>query len=196
MNTILSYYGGKQKIASWILSYFPDDYKKLHYVEPFAGGLALLFRKEPSDRETINDIDKNVYTFWKVLTDEKQGPELVDKLKKILYIEDLYKESIEKLKCNFISELERAYSYYVALQMSYSNKITGGFGYSKDLYKKDSLIFYNKTKRLDEFRERFKNVQVLNKDALEVIQKMDSKKTFFYIDPPYINTYQGDYAGI
>jgi len=33
--------------------------------------------------------------------------------------------------------------------------------------------------------ERFRRVQILNRDAFEVIAKWDSEQTVFYCDPPY-----------
>ncbi|WP_370017835.1 DNA adenine methylase [Planotetraspora sp. GP83] len=38
-----------------------------HYVEPFAGSLAVLLARKPSRLETVNDLDRDLMTFWKVL---------------------------------------------------------------------------------------------------------------------------------
>lgn len=46
MKTPLTYYGGKQKLCSTILEILPDH--KL-YCEPFVGGGAVFFGKEPSE---------------------------------------------------------------------------------------------------------------------------------------------------
>lgn len=40
-----------------------------HYCEPFAGGLSVLLAKPPSLIETVNDLDKRIITFWRVLRD-------------------------------------------------------------------------------------------------------------------------------
>jgi DNA adenine methylase len=61
MKTPISYYGGKQKMIPHILPLIPEH--KI-YVEPFFGGGAIFFAKEPSKIEVINDIDKRVYNFW------------------------------------------------------------------------------------------------------------------------------------
>ncbi|NUR08977.1 MAG: DNA adenine methylase [Nocardioidaceae bacterium] len=60
------YYGSKASIASWIVSLLPDH---AHYVEPFAGSLAVLLAKAPSPMETVNDLDEQLVTFWRVLRD-------------------------------------------------------------------------------------------------------------------------------
>ena len=59
MKPLISYYGGKQRIASRILDYFPPH---TVYVEPIAGGAALLFAKSKPVvkdkslyREVLND---------------------------------------------------------------------------------------------------------------------------------------------
>ena len=61
-----SYVGGKQGMAARIVGLIqPHD----HYVEPFAGSLAVLLAKPPSMFETVNDIDGDLVNFWQVLRD-------------------------------------------------------------------------------------------------------------------------------
>jgi len=54
MKTPLSYYGGKQTLASRIPGLIPPH--RL-YCEPFSGGAAVFFAKEQSKVEIINDTD-------------------------------------------------------------------------------------------------------------------------------------------
>lgn len=63
----MPYYGGKQRIASKIVATFPAH---THYIEPYAGGLSVLLAKPPSKIETINDLDGELVTFWRVLRDQ------------------------------------------------------------------------------------------------------------------------------
>jgi DNA adenine methylase len=61
-----AYYGGKTKLAGTIAALLPDH---LHYVEPFAGSLAVLLAKPRSRMETVNDLDGALINFWRVLRD-------------------------------------------------------------------------------------------------------------------------------
>src|SRR4051794_39406089 len=39
-----------------------------HYVEPYAGGLAVLLARDPDDTsEVVNDLHRDLTTFWRVL---------------------------------------------------------------------------------------------------------------------------------
>ena len=46
----LSYIGGKNRLATRLISLFP---KHTTYVEPFAGGAQVFFHKEPSAVEVV-----------------------------------------------------------------------------------------------------------------------------------------------
>ncbi len=64
MKTPITYYGGKQKLASTIVPLIPEH---TLYNEPFAGGAAIMFAKEPSELEVLNDTNKELINFYKVL---------------------------------------------------------------------------------------------------------------------------------
>lgn len=69
MRPPIAYYGGKQRVAQAISSMLPAH---SHYVEPFAASLAVLLAKPASRLETVNDLDGDLMTFWRVLRDQPQ----------------------------------------------------------------------------------------------------------------------------
>jgi DNA adenine methylase len=79
MKPPLAYYGGKTSIAEKIVRLLPAHE---HYVEPFAGSLAVLLAKPPSRMETVNDLDRDLMTFWKVLRDRPLELERAGTLRK------------------------------------------------------------------------------------------------------------------
>src|ERR1043165_4565225 len=64
-----AYYGGKTKLAARSAGLLPGH---SHYVEPFAGSLAVLLAKDPTRLETVNDIDGDLMLFWRVLRDQPE----------------------------------------------------------------------------------------------------------------------------
>lgn len=67
MKSPIPYFGGKQRLAPWIVGMLPEHE---HYVEPFAGSLSVLLAKRPTRMETVNDLDGELMTFWRVLRDQ------------------------------------------------------------------------------------------------------------------------------
>ena len=51
-------------MADWILSFFSEHQT---YLEPFFGSGAVLFTKQRSQLETINDIDGEIFNLFKVI---------------------------------------------------------------------------------------------------------------------------------
>ena len=65
MNSPLAYIGGKSRLSKIIIDAIPAHKT---YVEVFAGGAWVFFRKEPSAVEVINDLDKELVSFYRVLS--------------------------------------------------------------------------------------------------------------------------------
>jgi DNA adenine methylase len=194
MKPPFSYYGGKQRLITKLIPLIP---KHTVYVEPFAGGAALLFAKPWPNvfnnhhySEVINDTNKDVVHFYRTLRDKKLGPQLVERLSLTLYSRSEHELRNEKTT----DPVERAARFYCDIEMSFSNKLGGGWGtviYGKNLF----ATWMNKVNRLPEYLSRMASVGVECDDALNVIKRWDSPQTFFYCDPPYPGAYQGHYAG-
>ncbi len=65
LKTPISYYGGKQKLATKILSLIPEQHTL--YAEPFLGGAAVFFSKQASKIEVLNDTNRELINFYKVV---------------------------------------------------------------------------------------------------------------------------------
>lgn len=61
------YFGGKVTLGPTIAALLPEH---RHYVEPYCGSLAVLLAKPPSAFETVNDLDQQLMTFWRVLREQ------------------------------------------------------------------------------------------------------------------------------
>ena len=70
MKQILKYPGSKYKSADWIIRQFPEHHS---YLEPFFGSGAILFNKERSDIETINDLDGEVINLFRQIKEAPQA---------------------------------------------------------------------------------------------------------------------------
>jgi DNA adenine methylase len=89
MKTPISYYGGKQSMLKHILPIIPEH---RIYVEPFFGGGAVFFGKEPSKVEVINDYNSNVVVFYQQLkTNFAELKKLIDATP---YSRDTYKSAL------------------------------------------------------------------------------------------------------
>ena len=187
LKTPISYYGGKQNLVSELLPLIP---KHVQYVEPFCGGASLFWAKKPSEHEVINDYDLRIFNFWQVL--QSDFNKLQEKIQSTLHSEAIYYHAKDILKSELKDKIEYAWAFWVQTQMSFSNKIYGGFAFNS-LGQTSLLLSNKKNSFVGVFHKRLNKVEIFNRDALELILSKDTKDTFFYFDPPYAESHCGHY---
>lgn len=67
----MTYFGGKTRLARRVAALLP---RHEHYVECFAGSLAILLAKAPSRLETVSDLDGDLMAFWRTLRERPCRP--------------------------------------------------------------------------------------------------------------------------
>lgn len=198
ISPLISYYGGKQRIASKIVERIRQIPHTV-YAEPFAGGLAVLFAKgKPAVtnishyREAVNDHDDRLITLYRVA--RTQPDELQRWIDLTPYSQSEHTRAKQWLKEPGHTELELAWAYYVSIQMSFSNDLGCGWR-TGVMTRNQAATWSNKQQRLPEAMERLRSVHIACEDAIRFIQRWDSPQTLFYCDPPYPGANQGHYGG-
>jgi len=189
--TPISYYGGKQKLATKILERIPAH--KL-YCEPFVGGAAIFFAKESSELEVLNDTNKELINFYRVV--QNQYVELEKMINVTLHSRSLHKDaSVIYNNPHLFSEVKRAWSVWVQSTQSFSAQLDSSWGYDLSKNTTTKKIMNNRERFTADYAIRLQNVQLESTDALYVIQSRDTPDSFFYCDPPYIGSDCGHYDG-
>lgn len=197
MKTPITYYGGKQQLVPTILPMIPSH--RL-YVEPYFGGGAVFFAKNPSFLEVINDINGNLITFYYVVKQQLLFDHLYERVQETLHSEALYK----KAKRIFFrtdpmvdSQVDIAWATWVMTNISYSGSPVGGWKWDNGTAGSHTGIVmqHYREQFTRKLHERLQNVQISQRDAIEVIKQRDTADTFFYLDPPYPGCNQKHYKG-
>jgi DNA adenine methylase len=175
------YFGGKQRIAEQIISLMPEHG---HYVEPYAGGLSVLYAKEPAKHETVNDLDGNLMTFWRVL---REQPE---ELYNACFLTPWSRDELALPLTPDLSDVERARRVWVKLTQGRGARLVNtGWRFVVDPNSPTSMASYRRgyLDRLLPAAERLANVCLESRDALQIIEKYGKfDDTLLYVDPPYL----------
>ena len=211
MKTPINYYGGKQNMLKHILPIIPHH--RL-YVEPFFGGGAVFWAKPPSKSECVNDLNENLITFYRQLkTNFNELKSMVDgslycrtDYDRALYIysgkisDNIPHSWKDGLNDKFeIKPIDKAWAVWYLSCVCFSSIIGNSFGYERKSNQQILKINNRKLNFNNHLSIRLENVCIENRDALYIISSRDNQSssddTFFYCDPPYIETDQGHYKG-
>jgi DNA adenine methylase len=191
MKTPISYYGGKQKLATTILDLIPAHQL---YCEPFIGGGAIFFSKPPSGVEVLNDTNTELINFYRVC--QNKYFQLESLIRSTLHSRRLHSDaSVIYANPHLFDEIYRAWSVWVLSSQSFSSKLDGTWGYDKKENTNTQKINNKREQFTELMAQRLQNVQFECADALYIIQSRDTPESFFYCDPPYYNSNCGHYDG-
>ncbi len=191
LKSAITYYGGKQKLVSTILPLFPEH---TLYSEPFAGGAALLFAKEPSEIEVINDLNTELINFYKVI--QQDFTSLSGEIKITLHSRKQHEHAGIVYKYpELFSPLKRAWAVWVLASQSFASMLDGSWGYDKGKNTMSKKVSNKGIQFTIDYAIRLQNVQIECADALYIIKSRDTVNSFFYCDPPYFNSDCGHYVG-
>lgn len=170
--------GGKSKLRKTIIEMIPQH---TCYIELFFGAGWVYFGKEPSKVEVINDIDKELVNLFRTI--KYHAPEVERLLEYEFSGRDIFEE-YKNCTLEYMTEIHRAIRFLYIITQSFAGK-GKNYGYGTTT-KPGQQIFYKQV--LLELRDRLKNTYVENLSFEKIIDKYDREHSFFFCDPPYIET--------
>ena len=181
MNAIkvpLRRYGGKVYLAKWIVEHFPEHRT---YIEPFCGSGAVFFHKTPSHTEILNDIENKIIESFELM--RTRPFELAAVLWATPYAQRNWRDRTA------LSDVEQAALFIASSQQFYTGAPhTSTFSVDPGHKNKNKArVWADWFQRILPAAARLKDAQLLNEDAIKVIDRFkDNKDALWYVDPPYV----------
>lgn len=170
--------GGKSKLSSDIINLTPKDHNL--YIEVFGGAASVLYSKEKTKLEVLNDINSDLINLHRSIRTNPQT--LSFYLNQMLVSREIF-DDIKKRNWKPRNKIEAAAFYLYQLTHSFGSK-----GDSFAMNAKSGRAPKNLYKSYDKWSRRLKGVTIENKSFQELIPLYDKEDAFFYIDPPYVET--------
>jgi len=183
---VIPYYGGKYELSKVLVPLIPHHKR---YIEVFAGGLSMFFRKHKVEWNVLNDIDNNIVNLYMCVI--KKHDELVENLFWLPKSRKLFLDFREEIKENKKIEIPdpiQAAKYFYCIRYSFNKLVHTPFSMNKDMNKDWDKEF--------KYSKRFLgNATIENLDFETLFSKYIPREgDFWYLDPPYfIATEKGNY---
>ena len=183
---VIPYYGGKYELSKVLVPLIPHHKR---YVEVFAGGLSMFFRKHKVEWNVLNDIDNNIINLYICVI--KKHDKLVENLFWLPKSRKLFLDFREEIKENKKIEIPdpiQAAKYFYCIRYSFNKLVHTPFSMNKDMNKDWDKEF--------KYSKRFLgNATIENLDFETLFSKYIPREgDFWYLDPPYfIATEKGNY---
>ena len=192
----LRYPGGKRRLASFLAKAVNENFgagERITLVEPYAGGagasLALLFAGRVN-KIIINDLDKAIYTFWKVAVLDTDY--LIREIRRI----DITINEWRKQKRIYLTSSNEYRLAFATLFLNRTNRSgimygnpIGGLEQSGEWkidarFTKETIIG-----RLEKIKQYKDKISVFKLDGIKLLKKLEqhkrAKSYFVFLDPPY-----------
>ena len=148
-------------------------------MEVFGGGMSVLFAKQKSKLESVNDINSGLINLFKIIRDKPESLSYV--LEQMLISREVF-EDIKTKKDAPSNDIKRAAYFYYLISQSFGSKGTH-FAMNAKSGRKPKNLWRN----FMTWSKRLHFVTIENLSFEELIKRYDKEDTFFYLDPPYYN---------
>lgn len=153
------------------------------YCEVFAGASWVLFRKEPSQYETINDLDNDLVTFYRVV--KAHPEEFLRQFKWILSSREIFEDYKSQIETAGWTDIQRAARYYYLQRHSFGGRTNQTRSFGFNVMKRPRINLLRLEEEISEVHLRLSSVNIEHRDWRDFIKFCDRGETFFYLDPPY-----------
>jgi DNA adenine methylase len=174
----LSYIGGKNRLAKRIIEIFP---RHKTYVEAFAGGAQVLFHKEPSAVEVLNDLDGELVNFFRVC--QSHYEELVRYFRFVL-VSRRWFALLKSADTATLTDIQRAARYLYLLKSSFASLVSRPV-YHWHVVQPPGFNLARLPVLLENTHKRLERVQIECLPYEGILKRFDRPATLFYLDPPY-----------
>jgi DNA adenine methylase len=193
----LRYPGGKTRLADFLSEAIEKNFfenEKIVLIEPYAGGagasLKLLFSGKV-DKIIINDLDKAIFSFWKIAVSDTDF--LISKIKKVNIDINEWRKQKEIYNNPSSTIKELAFATLFLNRTNRSGIIEGGPIGGMDQsgvwnvrarFTKNTIV-----ERLEKIKEFKNKIKVRNLDGITLLKQLEKNKKknnyFIFLDPPY-----------
>lgn len=211
VTTLAAWFGGKVGMAPTIVQWL-GPHKS--YVEPFAGGMAVLLAKPQCQFEMVNDLHGDIINLALTVQHAKWGAWLYRSLRRCLFNEVVFafaRRALNRFTLTTdperVSEesARRAYYYFILNWMGRKG-ISGLACRSQQSFSvryntnggNQAQRFHSVVRSITQWRKRFRSVTILCRDGFKLIKRLqDASDQAVYCDPPYLiksNRYLHDFS--
>jgi DNA adenine methylase len=159
------------------------------YCEPFAGGMAVLLAKERSEVEVVNDINGNLVALYRNL--QYHLPAILAEINWMFSSRQNLKDFLAQPG---LTEIQRASRFLLVNRTSFAGNMNS-FAVAKTSGGGSAFNRGKVAELLGKAHERMNGVVVEHLPYERCLANYDSKDSFFFIDPPYLESPTGAYSG-
>jgi DNA adenine methylase len=181
--TLVPWPGGKTRLLPHLL---PLVAARPHtcYVEPFAGGAAMLFAREPAKVEVLNDVHGELVRLYRVVAHHLD--EFIRQFRWSLTSREMFRWC-QLQHVDTLTDIQRAARFYYLQRLSFGGKVAGqSFGTASIAPKTFNLLRIEE--ELSAAHLRLHRVVIENLSWQKCIERYDAPHTLFFLDPPYWET--------
>ncbi len=191
----LRYPGGKSRAISQILPQLPPEIAE--YREPFIGGGSVFLAiqhllGDSVDRYWINDLNPDLYCFWKGARDSIDSLVEAVQTSKHKYPNgrELFKD-LTQPDLN-LSEFDRAVRFFILNRITFSGTVDSG-GYSQQAFER--RFTESSIERLRQLSPSLALANITNQDY-ESLLVQPGENVFIFLDPPYFSATKSKLYGV